>query len=722
MARGGSSVHCRGGPLWSPGTGRPDWKGKMRQVIAGKQQSSNWLIIVRVAWCVVALLVLGLVIGSTLSAAASLHTLSPIGLCGKCSSRFPAVPGNRLEQLLSWLDGYSLYCLILCIIFALSCFVVAGVLVWRKPDNRMAMFAAFFLTLVSVMFFSQLPFSLPLFWRTFDRHTMYLGLTGLFVFFYLFPMGQLRPWWSGGLAIIAIFYWGTYTFFADSSLNFFARSPLLSMVVQYGLVLGIALVLIYRYRRLSDTVLRRQTRWVVFGGSSAAFLDLVQQYMRWAVPPQAVPGLLLDFIPTTLFFISLLLIPLSIGIAILRSRLWNIDIIIHRALVYGALSTCVVGLYVLVVGGLGTLFQAQGNVLLSLLATGLIAVLFHPLRQRLQRAVNYLVYGERSNPYQVLSLLGLRLETTLVPDAVLPTIVETVAQAFNLPYAAITLKQDEGHITLGAVYGQAAPEDALLHFALTYQGEFLGELTLSNEPSEEAFSARDRRLLEDLVRQAGVAVHAVRLSADIRRSREQLVMTREEERRRLRRDLHDGLGPQLASLMLMLTTVRKLLRKEPDMAEHMLTEAMTHMQGAIADIRHLVYGLRPPALDDLGLLGLLQEDMQRYRACGVTFTLDAPDPLPPLPAAVEVACYRIAQEALTNVIKHAHAQHCVLRLGIDEMLTMEVIDDGEGFADTQKGGVGLTSMRERALELGGTCSIGTQPQKGTHVSVCLPLR
>ena len=696
----------------------------MKQVIAGKQQSNNWPIIARVAWCVVALLVLGLVIGSALSAVASLYILPLIDLCKKCAGRSPVLPGDRPAQVLSWFSGYSLYCLILCIVFALSCFVVAGVLAWRKPDNRMAMFAAFFLTLVSVMFFSQLPISLPLFWHTFDKHTMYLGLAGLFVFFYLFPTGRLEPWWSCGLAVIAVFYWGTYALFTDSPLNPFAHASF-SMVIEYGLVAGVALVLIYRYRRLSDAMLRQQTRWVVFGGCSAAFLDLVQQYMQriipLVVPLQAVPGFLPEFVSNTLLFISLLLIPLSIGIAILRSRLWNIDIIIHRTLVYGALSTCVVGLYVLVVGGLGTLFQAQGNILISLLATGLIAVLFHPLRQRLQRAVNYLVYGERSNPYQVLSLLGQRLETTLAPDAVLPTIVETVAQAFKLSYVAITLKQDEEHITLGAMYGQAASEDALLHFALTYQGEFLGELILSNEPSEETFSTGDRRLLEDLVRQAGVAVHAVRLSADIRRSRERLVMTREEERRRLRRDLHDGLGPQLASLMLMLTTVRKMLRKEPDMAEHMLTEAMTHMQEAIADIRHLVYGLRPPALDDLGLLGLLQEDMQRYRACGVTFTLDAPDPLPPLPAAVEVACYRIAQEALTNVIKHAHAQHCTLRLDIDEMLIMEVIDDGEGFADAQKGGVGLTSMRERALELGGTCSIDTHLQRGTHVSVCLPL-
>lgn len=426
-------------------------------------------------------------------------------------------------------------------------------------------------------------------------------------------------------------------------------------------------------------------------------------------------------ISDTMFFIALLLIPFSIGIAILRSHLWNIDIIIHRTLVYGILSACVVGLYILVVGGLGTVLQQQGNILISLLATGLIAFLFQPLRERLQRAVNYLVYGERNDPYLVLSRLGQRLETTLVPESTLSTIVETVAQVFKVSYVTVTLKQEEAFVE-GAVYGQAPPEGELLHIPLTYQGEFLGELIVSSGAPGEAFPLADRRLLEDLARHAGVAVHAVRLRAAIQRSREQLVMAREEERRRLRRDLHDGLGPQLASLHLLLTSVRKMLHKDPATAEQMLTEAMTYMREAISDIRRLVYGLRPPALDDLGLLAALQEDMRRYHASGITFTLIAPERLPPLPAAVEVACYRIVQEALTNVISHAHAHQCTVHLSIDEDLHLEVIDDGHGLPAAWKNGVGLNSLRERTQELGGTYGIDSVSHGGTHVSVCLPLR
>jgi signal transduction histidine kinase len=209
---------------------------------------------------------------------------------------------------------------------------------------------------------------------------------------------------------------------------------------------------------------------------------------------------------------------------------------------------------------------------------------------------------------------------------------------------------------------------------------------------------------------------------DIQRSREQLVMTREEERRRLRRDLHDGLGPQLASLMLLLTTARKRLRENPDTAERILSESMTHLQEAIGDIRRLVYGLRPPALDDLGLLATLQEDMRRYHTSEISFTLRAPDPLPDLPAAVEVACYRIAREALTNVINHAHARRCTLRLSFDATLELEVIDDGTGLPATYRQGIGLTSMRERAQELGGICSVEGLPEGGTRVWARLPLQ
>jgi signal transduction histidine kinase len=232
------------------------------------------------------------------------------------------------------------------------------------------------------------------------------------------------------------------------------------------------------------------------------------------------------------------------------------------------LTVSIVAFYILVVVGLGMLFQAHGNLGIALLATSLVAVLFQPLRTRLQRAVNHLTYGDRDEPYRVISRLGQRLEATLAPDTVLPTIVETVAyrvpiyraRALKLPYATITLKQGEEWIT-AAAYGTF--QEQVVRLPLVYQTERVGELLLTPRAPGEAFTPADRALLEDLARQASLAAHAVRLTVDLKRSYELLVMAREEERRRLRHDLHDGLGPQLASLTLKLETARNRLAHDP---------------------------------------------------------------------------------------------------------------------------------------------------------------
>jgi signal transduction histidine kinase len=392
---------------------------------------------------------------------------------------------------------------------------------------------------------------------------------------------------------------------------------------------------------------------------------------------------------------------------------------IRRPLLYGMLTASVVVSYVLVVGSFGVLVQqTRSALLLSLVVIGLIAILFQPLRDRLQRAVNRLVYGERDNPYAVLSQLGKHMEATLAPVSVLPTIVETIAKSLKLPYVAIILKQED-ELTVVAAYGSQV--ETPLRFPLVYQAEQLGELVLSPRSPGEPLTPADQRLLQDLTPQIGVAVNAVRLTVDLQRSRERLVTTREEERRRLRRDLHDGLGPQLASQTLTLTAARKLLRDDPDAAEALLANATVHVQEAITDIRRLVYDLRPPALDDLGLIAALREQIAQYQSSGVSFTLDAPDQLPELSAAVEVACYRIIQEALTNVVRHSHARNCTIQIALNGVLILEITDEGIGLAPSYRPGVGFSSMRERAEELGGSCVIESLPAGGARVYAQLPL-
>lgn len=335
-------------------------------------------------------------------------------------------------------------------------------------------------------------------------------------------------------------------------------------------------------------------------------------------------------------------------------------------------------------------------------------------------------YGDRDDPYAALSRLGQRLEGTLAPDAVLPAIVTTVTETLNVPYAAITLS-DTG--TIAAESG--TPTGTPLRLPLIYQGEPAGELLVAPRAADESFSSADRRLLDDLARQAGVAVHAVQLYArtvqlatDLQHSRERLITAREEERRRLRRDLHDGLGPQLASLTLKLETARNRLAADP-VADALLADLTAQTQAAIADIRRLVYALRPPALDELGLVFALRESAAQYSGdARLRIAVEAPAHLPPLPA-VEVAAFRIAQEAMTNVARHAMAHNATLRLALDDaagVLCLELQDDGRGLAPDHRIGVGLASMRERAEELGGTWTIEPVPTGGTRVIAQLPYR
>jgi signal transduction histidine kinase len=328
------------------------------------------------------------------------------------------------------------------------------------------------------------------------------------------------------------------------------------------------------------------------------------------------------------------------------------------------------------------------------------------------------MYGERDDPYTVLSRLSQQLKTTLAPTAVLPNIAEAVAQTLKLPYVALALKQGN-RLEIAAAYGMAAGEP--MRLPLVYQAETVGQLLVAPRAPGESFTPSERRLLDDIALQAGVAAHAVRLTADLQGSRERLVTAREEERRRLRRDLHDGLGPQLASLTLTIAATRELLRHDVDAADKLLQELSTHTQAAIADIRRVVYDLRPPALDDFGLVLALREQATNYSQAGLQITIAAPEHLPPLPAAVEVAAYRIVQEALTNVVRHAQARNCAVCLTLGDALDVEIKDDGVGLPLGGRAGVGLTSMRERTAELGGTCQIASVPGQGTCVRARLPL-
>jgi signal transduction histidine kinase len=578
-----------------------------------------------------------------------------------------------------------------------------------------------------------------------------LILAGVFAML-LFPNGRLlsRRWrilaWMAvcGAALTELysaFYPGdlsTHSYVANpfgvvgviggriTTYEFFIASALVGEGLLLTGILAALLSLFVRLHRARGDE-RQQLKWflyaavpagVCFGFFLLSYIVVNFTEVVFGTPLRPFWGIY-DYILYVAVF-TLLVVPVFTYVAILRYNLYDIDVVINRTLVYGALTACVVGIYVLAVVALGTLFQAQGNLAVSLTATGLVAVVFQPLRGRLQRGVNRLMYGERDDPYAVISRLGKRLEAAIEPKAVLPTVVETIAQALKLPYAAILLKEGEGFRT-AASYGSPRGEAETL--TLVYHREEVGRLVLSPRAPGEAFSEADRSLLEDLARQAEVAVHAVALTADLQRSRERLVATREEERRRLRRDLHDGLGAQLAGLNVQAGTIRRLIPSDPGAADEVVVELREELRGAIADIRRLVYDLRPPALDDLGLVASLRRLAERYGSEGeqLRMSVEAPEDLSDLPAAVEVAVYRIAQEALTNVARHARATTCVVRLAVNANVTLEIVDDGVGIPAGRSAGVGLSSMHERAEELGGACTVEISPEGGTRVLAHLPL-
>lgn len=482
----------------------------------------------------------------------------------------------------------------------------------------------------------------------------------------------------------------------------------LLLMIGFG---GAIVAFFLRFRR-SRGIEREQMKWLVYVLALMLVGIVIGSIIAYSLPDSALANELL-IVMTSL---AVLAIAVAASIAILRYRLYDIDLVINRTLVYGGLTAGIVLLYILVVGGLSLLFQTQGNLAIGLVATGTVALLFHPLQVRLQRAVNRFMYGERDEPFEVMANLGRRLENTFEPEMVYPTIVETVAQTLKLPYVAIAIRQED-QFRIVESFGQNGHKTQA--YPLTHHGEVLGQLQVAPRGSGEHFSEADERLLRTIARQAGTAVHAVQLTADLQRSRQQLVTAREEERRRLRRDLHDGLGPVLASVVWQSDSARDQVLANPEETIRLLDSSIEQAQTALADIRRLVYGLRPPALDELGLVGALRQEAQNHRQ--VAITVESPEPLPQLPAAVEVAAYRIVSEAINNAAGHGQAKHCSVDLQVEDGLSLTVNDDGIGLPEQLTPGIGLVSMRERAAELGGTCTIGSRPEGGAVVEAYLPL-
>ncbi|MFG1704983.1 sensor histidine kinase [Nonomuraea sp. M3C6] len=399
--------------------------------------------------------------------------------------------------------------------------------------------------------------------------------------------------------------------------------------------------------------------------------------------------------------------PLLVRVAVLsgmrRRRLALVAA--NRALVYAALTTVVGAVYFGIIA-LGAALGTWSDLVAALVA----GALFQPVRLRLQSAANHLLSMEH-DPYRLADRVSQSVQEAPGPAEALASAAAAVRRALGAPGVAVEVVLPGGRMRTVAD-GEVGPDPAVVR--LVWHGRAMGWLMVAGEP-------RDPALLDMLSRQLAEVAHAVRLSADVQRSRERMLLTREEERHKLRRDLHDGLGPTLTRLAMSVDEARLSLADGPETVEPLLSRTRRQLTEAVMDVRELVYGLRPPALhdSDLGELGLESALRTLADAPGPRVDVAVSGSLADLTAAVEVAAYKIAHEAVANVRRHARATTALIRVERRDGLWLTVSDDGIGLPEQRRQGAALL---RRAEEAGGTCELDVRPGGGTSVVVKLPLK
>lgn len=476
----------------------------------------------------------------------------------------------------------------------------------------------------------------------------------------------------------------------------------------YVLVLVAALLcvvaLLWRLARLPGGE-RGPYLWFAGGAVMAVMLLL---------PLELITDQLLQEISRLAAVISL---PAGALVAIVRHRAYGIDVVVNRSLVYLALSAVLVGVFLTTVTLVDVVVGDAGR-LSTLGGAAATALVLAPARERLQRVVNRAMYGQRDDVGTLVAEIGARLETIARGAGALEPVTAQIASALRLPYVGLEVEWRGDHRIVAAT-GRPGPTSDRVR--LLAEGEVIGHLVASPRRGQTQLSQRDRAALQDVAGVAASAVHQLQLTEDLRRARQRLAAALEEERRRIRGDLHDGLGPSLATVVMGLEEARIVHRDHPERADALLIDLKGQTQQAIADIRTLVYGLRPPALDDLGLVGAIQQLIGATASrTGLTLDLRCPTQPPELTAAAEAAVYRIVQEAVTNALRHAAATNVTITISCDRTdLRVRVDDDGRGLPEHLTPGVGLTSIQDRVTDIGGTLTITSAG--GTRVEALLPL-
>ncbi|HUL84887.1 MAG TPA: histidine kinase [Actinomycetota bacterium] len=506
-------------------------------------------------------------------------------------------------------------------------------------------------------------------------------------------------------------------------------------VVSLALLAAGAAALVVRYRS-GDVELRQQIKWVGLAAGTFLAVQLILTAVLGASDTSTTVGIAIGLASATLALIGL---PVAITVAILRYGLYQIDLIINRAVVYTLLAAGVTVVYVAIVVGIGALLGSHGGPLLTIVAAAAIALLFQPLRQRAQAVANRIVYGERASPYQVLSEFADSMANTLPLEEQLDRMVALLASGTGATRAEVWIRVGPELRAVAAWPGSAtvppplvgdgddasAFDGATAVFPVQQGDERLGAIAV-HKPPNEPLAPAEAALAEHVASQAGLVVRNVRLTAELRRtidelraSRRRLIDAQDLERRKIERNLHDGAQQQLVALGVQLGLLERLARAVPDADR--VTGAIPRLQemlgGALEDLRDLARGIYPPLLADRGLAVAL--DAQARKAV-VPTTVDA-DGIGRFDRQVEAAVYFCTLEALQNVAKYAAATATMVRLrGDDGWLSFEVRDDGRGFEPDHASGSGIQGMADRLDAIGGSLEVDSTPGAGTVVRGRIP--
>jgi signal transduction histidine kinase len=487
----------------------------------------------------------------------------------------------------------------------------------------------------------------------------------------------------------------------------------------FGFLLLSIVSVVLRFRRAGPE-LRLQLKWFALAGSVlvATFVGAnVFTNGGWPPPPVGAAQL-----------IAAASVAVAIAIAILRHRLFDIDLVISRTVAYGALAGVIAAFYIAVVAGVGSLLASgsESRLFLAIVATAFVAVAFQPLRARLERLANRLVYGVRAVPYEVLADFTTRLDGRESSLQLLPVMARMLAQGTGSDAATVWLHENGREVPASSFpeHLHVAPDTATRSVLLQHAGVNLGTLTVVRK-SGEALSPTEERLMDGLASQAGLVLHSAGLQdelsrrmIELRQSRHRLVTAQDEARRRLERDLHDGAQQNLVSLRIKLGLAASVAREKPDSLEPLLQEMQSELGDALDSLRNLARGVYPPLLEAEGLKAAL-----RARARQVPISIDVQCGSERYPRELEGAVYFCCSEALQNLTKHSRATRGSVRMWCEDgRLCFEVRDNGRGLDPARaKSGGGLQNIRDRLDVLGGVMDVSSTPGVGARVAGWVPL-